>query len=590
MQSKFDRLVLHGPTPLDTFKLLNHKEKTKIKNLLIARIAINLADFIALAGVGFLSIIFGRIFSTGTTNSIEIPLFGTVLVEQNFALIISVIVAISFISKSILSIAFGYRTGAYLANIEGRFARDLIVDQLSPVHISKSKNDVSELQTFLTRSVSSLASGLLSAGMTLVAEGALLLGMAIIFLIVNPIAAFSLFCYMALVVFFMNKFVGKKLATLAREELIVLEDNFNSVKDLMAVDQEIRTLGVAKLWTSRISEKRKRLADISGETMAVASMPRHILETALIVGLALLIGAMVLVSSLEDQAVTIGVFLAGGLRLVSALMPIQGALGTLRTSSTLAIPAFNILSSESHKDQILSVFGSTANSTKKNLGQRPANVEFCSTTVAVGNKKVLTQINLEIEAGQFVGIIGKSGAGKSSLLKSVLGAISISEGHVLIDGLDSTKIIEAKPGLVGYVPQRSNLIRGTFAQNISLEFDEQKSNEEDLLRAINLSGLQEVVHKLPQGLSTLLHSGQSNLSGGEIQKVGLARALYGNPGLILLDEPTSALDTRSQNEFSALIENLRGDVTILWIAHQTSLLKSADRIIHVKRGSAQFTN
>jgi ATP-binding cassette subfamily C protein len=189
-------------------------------------------------------------------------------------------------------------------------------------------------------------------------------------------------------------------------------------------------------------------------------------------------------------------------------------------------------------------------------------------------------VSFTIEPGSYVALVGPSGAGKTTLADLVLGLNSPESGSVLVDGVSARTTREQKPGLMAYVPQRPGLVSGTLVDNIALGRDPESVDFDRVTAVLEKARLTDLVSELPEGVHTRLGKNSDSLSGGQIQRLGLARALYTNPKLIVLDEATSALDAEAEASISESIRNIGSDTTVIVIAHRLSTVQKAD-VVHV---------
>jgi ABC-type multidrug transport system fused ATPase/permease subunit len=206
----------------------------------------------------------------------------------------------------------------------------------------------------------------------------------------------------------------------------------------------------------------------------------------------------------------------------------------------------------------------------------------------------VNDFNLEILPGKFVALVGPSGGGKSTLVDLILGVLSPTSGEVRISSLTPHQAIKLSPGAIGFVPQRSVILNRSIRENIALGVPLSAISEEQVSRAIQIAELNSFVESLPQGLDTILQEQGANLSGGQRQRLGIARALYTNPKLIVFDEATSSLDVLTEREITNSLLSLKGEATIIVIAHRLSTVVNADVIYYIDNGflvaSGNFDN
>jgi ATP-binding cassette subfamily C protein CydD len=200
-----------------------------------------------------------------------------------------------------------------------------------------------------------------------------------------------------------------------------------------------------------------------------------------------------------------------------------------------------------------------------------------------GGRVGLNGLSLSVEAGECVAVVGPSGAGKSSLFNLILGFVAPSEGVMRIDGREAGSIsLSGLRRSIAYVPQRPTLFSGTVAQNVAL--GDPTPDLVRVRRAASQARIGEMISALPEGIMTRIGSGGRALSGGEAQRIGLARAFYRNAPLVLLDEPSAHLDPEAEAAIHAAIATLKPGRTMLIIAHRAGTQKLADRAIRLEAG------
>jgi ABC-type multidrug transport system fused ATPase/permease subunit len=196
---------------------------------------------------------------------------------------------------------------------------------------------------------------------------------------------------------------------------------------------------------------------------------------------------------------------------------------------------------------------------------------------------ILTDVNLKIEAGQFVGVVGPTGAGKSTIVSLIPRFYDVQSGAVIVDGHDVREYkIKHLRDQIGYVLQDTILFRGTIAENIG--FGRPGATREEIVEAAKLANADEFISRMPLGYDTLVGARGSTLSGGQRQRIGIARVMVRNSPILLLDEPTAALDSESEKLVIDALEKLMKGRTVIAIAHRLSTIRDADKIVVIDGG------
>jgi ATP-binding cassette subfamily C protein len=198
--------------------------------------------------------------------------------------------------------------------------------------------------------------------------------------------------------------------------------------------------------------------------------------------------------------------------------------------------------------------------------------------------EVLNNISLTIPSGSQAAFIGPSGAGKSTLADLILGLVRPSKGVVLMGGVHLADWVDMNPGSLGYVPQKPGMISGTIRENIAIGVDPNVVDHQLLEKAVRDAHLGPLINSLPMGLDTDIGKQKDEFSGGQLQRIGLARALYFQPSLLIMDEATSALDADSENEINKALSDMRGKVTVILIAHRLNNVQRSDVVFLIEGG------
>jgi ATP-binding cassette subfamily C protein len=417
---------------------------------------------------------------------------------------------------------------------------------------------------------------------SIVAEGFLFNLILGSFILVDFKAALLAIVYFGVIAFLIQFFLGRLMQNAANKAATSTVEANSLITDLSETIRESSILGRRQYFYNFIFQKRKQAAEANATQVVLSGMPRHIVESALIAGIAAFILTQLSGGDLTTSAAIIGIFLSGGLRLTASLLPLQSAFLQIKVATPAAIRALDIIeefSSEEHPGAKHQPRPQVRPSGPLGVSLRDVSFGYASLS-----PKVLRNISLDIEPGFQAALIGVSGSGKSTLADIILGLLDKDSGKILIGGMEPAHIATYFPGLVGYVPQRPGLVSGTILQNIALGVGDEGLDEDQLAYALESSNLEEFVATLPDGLLTDIGKRKDELSGGQLQRIGLARALYTNPKLLILDEATSALDAESENEINIALDKMRGDVTVIMIAHRLNTVKNSDMVFLMEDG------
>ena len=551
--------------------------KRRIYRFAVARVLANLLDILGLAGIALLATSFGAFAAgSGSAAPLNLPVIGEVVVNETAAVVIALLIAATFLLKSAFSIFLNLKTALFVASLEADFSKTLAQDYFTGGSEGEHSfsDSLSEFQNVSMLSTQAL-SMFINARIAAISEIALLIAMAGAFLLINPGAAAAMFLYLGAVLWALGRVVTSKIRSNGKNQLAGSEVALTSSRDLFGVRREVRASGVLSPWIEKFAEGRARSASSTGIIYTLNSLPRYVIETSLILGIFAFLAGIVVFSDLPSQAVTIGVFMAGGLRLVASLLPLQAAINSMIDGANrgqLALDRLKTISERKGKEHLFAY-----SHDGKALGLELKGVSFGF----VADKPVVHDISFSVAPGQKVALVGPSGAGKTTSFELATGFRLPQAGDISVGGISPRELLEHGNGIIGIVPQRPHLVSGTLAENVSLAPSEQT----DLAQAVNcleMSGLKSFAS--PEGLQMEVHPDSGQLSGGEIQRLGLARALYRNPGILFLDEATSALDAETEFEINKVLDELRGRMTIVLIAHRLSTVKNADKIIYLDNG------
>ncbi len=530
--------------------------------------------------------VFGLISVVADTDSLgRLPLVGSMLIElahrdHTIAIIaVGAAVVVFFVGKNafVLFQIYNQERTAFATTSQ---ATSMLMRGY--LHISYAfhfhRNSAQLIQTLEFAVDDTFRVSLLSA-VVMTSEIFIASGLALVLVISEPmislVTALVLGCLMLAVYKGTNRVfaeIGRHVQVLAAKLVQAMQQGLGAVK-------EVKILGRESFFCDSYADLYRQRAQRQVQAAVLQQAPRLATETLMVGGMVLII-ALVVLGGGDRAAVmpTLGLFGYAGFRLQPSLNRIVLYLNNIAKGGAAAAmlakdwPALSAAAASplTHPEPLPFTDRLTLD-----------DVHY---TYPGGDREVLRGISLDIPRGEALGIVGTTGAGKSTLVDLILGLLDPTGGRVLVDGTDIARDPRAWQRKIGYVPQVIYLTDDTLRHNIAFGLGDDEIDEARVRRALEMAQLAEFIDGLPQGLETRVGERGLNLSGGQRQRIGVARALYSEPELLVFDEATSALDAETEREVSRAIDTLSGSKTVILIAHRLSTLKNCDRIVFLKDG------
>ena len=423
-------------------------------------------------------------------------------------------------------------------------------------------------------------------------ETALLVVLAIVLLLVNPAVALGAIAFFAFVGFGLQRILGFRAARFAAQRtsadivsLIALQEAFGTYRELTVGDRR-------SLYVDRILRLRKDEAKASAGLQLVNILPKYVSEAALVLGAFLLAGVLFATKSASVAVGTFSLFLATATRVMPSLLRLQAAALSVQIASGTACNTFAMAEDLGHPLGV-----QTASAVHEKLRRALSEghpdfvptIEMCDVSFTYPGSDTLAvkHLNLSVGRGQSVALVGPSGAGKSTLADLILGVLDPHLGNVEVGGLKPGEAVQRWPGSIAYVPQDVLLADDTVRANVALGLPAELIDDELVWAALDRAQLGDYLRTRPEGLDAQVGERGLRLSGGQRQRLGVARALFSRPRLLVLDEATSALDAETEQAVTKMLQEFDGDVTTVIIAHRLSTVRHADVVVYVDDGRAK---
>ena len=414
-------------------------------------------------------------------------------------------------------------------------------------------------------------------GLNLMAELLVVAGICVLLLYVEPLGALVAIGILLVAGWAFAHLTRHRIASWATERNRHEGMRIQHLQQGLGAVKEVKLLGRENQFVERYRIHIRASAHATERNQLLQQLPRITLEMLAVVALAALVIVMIgQHRPLASLLPTIGVFAAAAFRLMPSANRIINAVQGTR----YAAPAVNALAEE------VAAFETprrAAPSDKLRLVDclSVENVGFQYPGVAIA---ALSDVTLAINAGSSVGFVGGSGAGKSTLVDVMLGLLTPQRGRVLVDGVDIRTNLRGWQGSIGYVPQTIYLTDDTLKRNVAFGLPDDEIDDAAVWRALHAAQLDQFMAELPEGLQTKVGERGVRLSGGQLQRIGIARALYHNPAVLVLDEATSSLDVNTERGVMEGVRALHGSKTVIIVAHRLSTVQQCDRLFRLEAG------
>ena len=492
-------------------------------------------------------------------------------------LILTIVAFGCFVLRAVATLLVRWWIFGRIFEDEARTSARLLRSYLATPYEFHLRTNSTQLLRTLTLSVDQTYSRVVVSLITIAVELVVALATVILLAISEPLAALALFVYFALataaiarVVSARSRRVGLRFQQHNAEVLKEAAQAFGAIKHIQLGGHEDH-------FVERLEQVRQQSADTKRKIQFLAEVPRQYFELAFVVGIGLMIMAVSVLQGSDSVVASIGLFAVAGFRLLPGLVRIsnsnqalQGGIPALElVLDALALPA-------TPPDPVAvdpaTVFGS-------GLVLRDVSFRYPGADV-----EALADVDLELSPGDTVALVGPSGAGKSTLIDVLMGLHPPTTGELLVDGRPMGELRAAWQRGIGLVPQDIFLLDATIAENLAFGDRPEDVDQARLDEVVRLAQLGDLVAELPAGLQTVVGERGVRLSGGQRQRLGIARALYRRPRLLVLDEATSALDSVTEAKITGTLRALRGRLTIITIAHRLSTVRDADRLVLMAEG------
>jgi ATP-binding cassette, subfamily B, bacterial PglK len=565
------------------WKIFNKKEK---KGMIILLFMILVLSFVEVVGVGsmlpFLAVAADPdIIESNQYLKKAYDILGFIN-KNSFLLFLGTSVAGFIILRNVFAALVKYAKSRFSNTVGHNMACRLLGNYLSRPYVFFLNENSSNLSKNVLGEVQQILKGYIQPLLNTVTDLVVGLSIGSVLIIIEPVAAGVVAGSIGLIYGIIFFVVKKKLVKLGKIRLLANKERYKSTMEVMAGIKDVKLLGKERFFLEKFIKPSKRMANANIKIAVMGKIPNHILNAILNGGLVLTITLfLVLTEDFTKYIPIIGVYVLAGNRLMPRFKHLFENFSKMRAYQNVVELMLDHLS---HIPEI------PLPEKKKNIIPMPfikeINLQNITFTYPETEEAVIHEQTFVIKKNTTVGLVGPTGCGKTTLVDILLGLLRPEKGEVLIDGVKVGDLnIRNWQANLGYVPQTIYLSDDTITANIAFGINEKKIDFEAVKKAAEVANLTDFIeNELPEGYNTKVGERGIRLSGGQRQRLGIARALYADPAVIVMDEATSALDGITEGIVMEAIEKLTGSKTIIIIAHRLTTLIEADVIYMLDKG------
>jgi ABC-type multidrug transport system fused ATPase/permease subunit len=445
-------------------------------------------------------------------------------------------------------------------------------------------NNSSELGRSIISEISSVIHYSLTSMINLSAQIILTILIISVLMSIEVIVTLYIFLIITSVYFSILIFFKKKLSLIGKSRLISDKKRFYILNELFSSIKLVKLKNLENFYLNNFSEISKEYASNGSVASLISFLPKSFIEIFIFGGLIVFILILILIEkSFTSFIPLISLYTFAGYRLIPSLQQIYVSITQLRFSKSMLINLHRNLISLDRK-KLLDNLDLKKINLNKILELREVSFNYLG-----NNKLILDKINLKIPAFKKIGIIGSSGSGKTTLIDIILGLLDPSSGSLIVDGIKINKINKRSwQKNLGYVTQDVCLADASIASNIAFEYSDKNINQSLVEKVAKQAKIHNFIISLPKSYNTIVGERGIKFSGGEKQRIAIARALYNKPAVLVLDEATSSLDYNTEKLIMDDIFNNNKKITIIKVAHRLNTLQNCDFIYHVRNGQIKF--
>jgi len=507
--------------------------------------------------------------------------------ERKILILYSVIFLVSvFLTKNFFLIIFTIVNNKFIYGISKELTNSLFERYLNYNYHEFIKQNIGKLMRNILNEINQFTVGILMPIITLITEITLFFVFFYILISYEPKGTIIIFIFLSIIFLLIYLPVKKKLKIWGEKRQKNEGFKIDTLNQGLHGFKDIKIFNIEKIFSKKFEEYNSNSIYFTRNQVILQQLPKYFFEIFAILSISFLLFFFIK-NDTEFAKITgtLGLYAASIFRLMPSFNRILGSLQSLRFANTVLKNLYNVFS-ETEKNNILAK-DKVYNSKIKNFSFNKS-VEFKNIEFGYDEKKIFNNLNLRIKKNQFIGLLGDSGSGKSTFVDLLSGLLIPKSGQIILDekyDILSNEYKKNWQSLISYVPQKVTIFNESIYENITLKHYNENADDMFFDQVIKECNLKQIINEMANKEKTIIGAGAVGLSGGQVQRIGIARAIYRQPEILILDEATNALDEGNEKLIINLLNSMREKITIIIITHKKSLLKNCDKIIEIGKNS-----
>ncbi|MCU6480082.1 ABC transporter ATP-binding protein [Arthrobacter sp. A2-55] len=512
----------------------------------------------------------------------RVPVIGVEISGTGLFVVVGVVCGV-IVLKGVFALVLQWWATRKLARIELELGDKLFDAYLAAPWVERLRRNSSDLVRIADVGIANTIAGFLLPALTITGEVLTFVVVVVVLAVAQPLTAAVAIIYLGLVALLLYFSVSRRSVVAGRVNRDYSFKVAQLLTEMVTALKEVTLRNKSGEVADVVHENRIHTSRARANIQFLGIVPRYVLEAALIGGFAVVGAVGYLAGGATQAEMSVALFALAGFRMAPSLQRFQSIISQTSSSAPFAEVVVKDIKSV---EKFAGRHTTDRSGEKLPAGAASLDLNNVSFRYSPEGEDALKGVTLSIPFGSTVAFVGSSGAGKSTLVDLILGLVEPTAGVASIGGVPLEAMASDWRSRVGYVPQEVALFDATVAQNVALTW----TNEFD--RALVKSSLAkaqmlDVVESRDGGVDRRVGERGLSLSGGQRQRLGIARALYAEPVVLVMDEATSALDSATEAAISQSIQDLHGKVTVILVAHRLSTIRHADQIFFLANGQVQ---